>query len=208
VRPALNKPCAESCLENRGPIFAVLEPRLRACRRLLEIGSGTGQHAVYFAAEMPHLEWHTSDLEENHPAIHAWLDEAALPNVRPPLALDVMREAWPAGPYDAAFSANTAHIMCADAVVAMFAGIGRLLRPGGLFLLYGPFNYDGRYTAPSNERFDAWLRARDPAMGIRDLRWLSGLAAAAGLDLAEDIEMPVNNRTLIWRKAGMADAAG
>ena len=189
-------------MENRAPIFGVLQPRLADCRSLLEIGSGTGQHAVYFAADLPHLRWQTSDRVENHAGINAWLDEATLPNVAPPLDLDVAVGDWPHGPFDAVFSANTAHIMPVRAVEAMFRGVGGVLRTGGLFLLYGPFNYDGRYTSESNARFDAWLKERDPAMGIRDLVWLSDLAAHSGMQLAEDIEMPVNNRTLVWRRTG------
>lgn len=197
----MNKPFAESCVENREPIIAVLEPRLRNCSELLEIGSGTGQHAVYFAATLRRLVWQTSDRVENHAGIQAWLDEAQLPNVRAPLALDVLdADAWPQHRYDAVFSANTAHIMSEAAVAAMFAGVGRVLREGGLFLLYGPFNVDGRFTSPSNASFDAWLKARDPAMGIRDTGWLERLAADAGMQLAEDLEMPVNNRTLVWRR--------
>ncbi len=202
----MNKPYAESCAENRAPIFAVLEPRLRNCTSLLEIGSGTGQHAVYFAEELPQLVWQTSDMAVNHAGIMAWLDEAALPNVHGPLRLDVVVDDWPSGPFDAVFSANTAHIMPPSAVEAMFHGVGCMLRPGGQFLLYGPFNYDGRFTAPSNERFEAWLQERDPLMGIRDVVWLRELAAAADMVLAEDIEMPVNNRMLVWRKASQIAA--
>jgi len=196
----MEKPCAESCIENRAPIFAVLESRLSDCATLLEIGSGTGQHAVYFAAELPRLVWQTSDRAESHPAIQAWLDDARLANVRCPIALDVLTDPWPSGPFDAVFSANTAHIMSELAIQAMFRGVAQVLRPGGQFLLYGPFNYDGDFTAPSNARFDAWLKARDPHMGIRDVTWLRGLAEAGGMRLVEDIEMPVNNRTLVWRK--------
>ena len=198
----MNKPFAQSCVENRDPIYSVLAPRVEGCETLLEIGSGTGQHAVYFGAELSDLTWQTSDRRENHGGILAWLAEAGLPNVRPPLALDVLSDTWPAGSFDGAFSANTAHIMSENAVVAMFGGIGQVLRPGGLFLLYGPFNYDGRFTAPSNASFDVSLRQRDPSMGIRDLSWLREIAESSGLMLAEDIEMPVNNRTLVWRKHG------
>ena len=196
----MDKPFAESCAENRAPILAVLQPRLRDCRTLLEIGSGTGQHAVYFASELTHLSWQTSDRADNHPGIRAWLDEARLDNVRRPVRLDVRKDPWPEGPFDAVFSANTAHIMSEPEVEAMFAGVARVLRPGGQFLLYGPFNYHGAYTAPSNARFDVWLKEQDPRMGIRDLAWLQELAKADGMELAEDIEMPVNNRTLVWRK--------
>lgn len=196
----MKKPFADSCAENRAPILAVLKPRLSQARSLLEIGSGTGQHAVYFAPELPQLYWQTSDLDENHPGICAWLEEAGLDNVGRPISLDVVEDAWPAGPYDAAFSANTAHIMPEPAVEAMFRGIAAVLRPGGQFILYGPFNYDGAFTAPSNARFDGWLKARDPGMGIRDVAWLRELAEAVGMRLAEDLEMPVNNRSLVWRR--------
>ena len=175
----MHRPCAESCIENRAPIFAVLASRLSDCATLLEIGSGTGQHAVYFAAELPHLVWQTSDREENHPGIQAWLDEARLANVRRPITLDVLTDPWPSGPFDAVFSANTAHIMSEAAVKAMFRGVAQVLRPGGQFLLYGPFNYDGDFTAPSNARFHAWLKERDPHMGIRDVTWLRKLFAAS-----------------------------
>jgi cyclopropane fatty-acyl-phospholipid synthase-like methyltransferase len=196
----MEKPFAESCVENRAPISEVLRSRLNDCKRLLEIGSGTGQHAIYFAPDLPHLSWQTSDRAENHPGILAWLGEAGLANVEAPVSLDVLTDPWPVERYDAVFSANTAHIMSIEAVEAMFAGAGEVLAPGGLFLLYGPFNYDGRFSSPSNERFHAWLQQRDPAMGIRDRAWLNRLAAGAGMVLTEDIEMPVNNRTLIWQK--------
>ncbi|GAB4299848.1 MAG: class I SAM-dependent methyltransferase [Thiohalomonadaceae bacterium] len=194
------KPVADSCLQNRAPILAVLREVLDGRRRLLEIGSGTGQHAVYFAPEFPSLAWQTSDLADNHPAIHAWLAEEGAPNILPPLELDVRRTPWPMAAVDAVFSANTAHIMGWDAVAAMFTGVGRVLEPGGIFILYGPFNYGGEYTAPSNERFDAWLRQRDPASGIRDFEALDELARQAGMSLWRDYAMPADNHTLIWLK--------
>lgn len=195
------KPLAESCLQNRAPILAVLREVLADRRRLLEIGSGTGQHAVYFAPEFPQLVWQTSDLAENHPAIHAWLEDAGAANILPPLALDVRTVPWPVAAVDAVFSANTAHIMDWPAVGAMFAGVGRVLAPDGVFVLYGPFNYGGRYTAASNERFDAWLRQRDPASGVRDFEALDALAQRAGIALWRDYPMPADNHTLVWRKA-------
>lgn len=196
------KPYSEACERNRDPIFAVLEPLLVARRALLEIGSGTGQHAVYFAARLPHLIWHTSDREENHPGIQLWLDEAKLVNVRPPLTLDVTQAAWPALAVDAVYSANTAHIMHWPEVEAMFAGVGVLLAGGGVFAQYGPFNYRGSYTSESNARFDERLKALDPLSGIRDFEALARLAAAAGMRLREDVAMPANNRILIWEKSG------
>jgi len=195
------KPYAESCDQNREAILAVLQPRLAGAESLLEIGSGTGQHAVYFAAALPQLRWQTSDRADNHPGIHAWLDEARLANVLPPLALDVAdATAWPASQYQAVFTANTVHIMGEAEVQALFAGVGRVLAAGGRFLVYGPFNYGGRYSSDSNARFDQWLKARDPRSGIKDLDWLRSLAAAADMVLEEDIGMPANNRTLVWRR--------
>jgi cyclopropane fatty-acyl-phospholipid synthase-like methyltransferase len=195
------KPYAESCDQNRSPILEVLRPLLCDCRQLLEIGSGTGQHAVYFSSDLPHLTWQTSDVTGNHAAIHAWLDDEGPANALRPLALDVRTGPWPEQRYDAVFSANTVHIMGWEAVVALFAGVGRVLAPQGLFILYGPFNYGGRYTSESNARFDQWLKGRDPQSAIRNFEELDALAQAAGMVLVEDIEMPVNNRTLVWRKA-------
>ncbi|MCW8907609.1 MAG: class I SAM-dependent methyltransferase [Sedimenticola sp.] len=195
-----SKPYSESCDQNREPILHVIGPLLQDARSLLEIGSGTGQHAVYFAAALPHLVWHTSDCAEYHPGIRLWLEAEALANTRPPLQLDVARSEWPELEVDAVFSANTAHIMHWHEVEAMFAGVGRLLQPGGRFLLYGPFNYHGRFTSDSNVRFDQWLKARDPGMGVRDIEELSQLAEEAGLRLQEDFEMPANNRILYWQR--------
>lgn len=195
------KPFAESCAENRRPILTVLRQLLGERKRLLEIGSGTGQHAVYFAPAFSGLQWQTSDRPENHPGIQLWLEEEGNESILPPLALDVL-EPWPleADSVDAVFSANTAHIMGWEAVEAMFAGVGRVLQPQGLFLLYGPFNYRGRYSTEGNARFDQWLRSRDPQSGIRDAEALAGLAEANGLSPFRDFAMPANNRMLVWRR--------
>jgi len=194
------KPFAESCQQNRDPILAVLRRLFADRREVLEIASGTGQHAVHFGAALPHLTWHTSELPENHAGIRAWLDEAALTNVRPPVTLDLNQPDWPAVEVDAVFNANTVHIVAWPLVERMFAGIGRVLATGGLVCLYGPFNYGGEFTSESNARFDVWLKNRDPASGIRDFEALDRLARAQGLRLLDDIEMPVNNRTLVWRR--------
>lgn len=196
------KPHAESCDQNRDPILTVLREEFSACRSILEIGSGTGQHAVYFAADLPHLTWQTSDRDEYHEGIHAWLDEAALPNTLPPLSLDVRSDPWPQARYDGIFSANTVHIMSWPEVECLFAGIGPVLVDGGRFCLYGPFNYDGRFTSESNARFDQWLKARDPESGVRDFEALDTLARAAGMRLLRDHAMPANNRILVWEKNG------
>ena len=198
--PTRNKPCAESCEQNRDPILQVIQPLLTDCNSLLEIGSGTGQHAVYFAAAMPQLQWYTSDRLASHDGIRMWLQDSALDNVHGPIELDVGRSVWPAQQFDAAFSANTCHIMHWQEVEAMFAGVGKALKPGGRFLLYGPFNYNGAYTSASNARFDDWLKARDPHSGIRDFAQLDALARQAGMQLQQDVAMPANNRILFWRK--------
>lgn len=197
---AAMKPYAESCAQNREPILAVLRRVFADRRRVLEIASGTGQHAVHFGAGLPHLTWQTSELPEHHAGIRAWLDEAGLANVLAPVALNVNDPAWPVTGFDAVFNANTVHIVAWPAVERMFAGIGRVLGAGGVLCLYGPFNYDGAFTSASNARFDAWLKARDPASGVRDFEALDRLARAQGLSLVEDVEMPVNNRTLVWRR--------
>lgn len=194
------KPFAESSEQNKQPILSVLQQVLQRPGTVLEIGSGTGQHAVHFAAAMPHLTWQPSDVAENLPGIQQWLREQPSPNLRAPIELDVARSTWPDEVFDAVFSANTAHIMAWAEVERMFEGVGRVLKQGGWFCLYGPFNDHGRYTAPSNERFDAWLRQRDPNMGVRDVRDLRALAQREGMALHRTFEMPADNRTLIWEK--------
>jgi cyclopropane fatty-acyl-phospholipid synthase-like methyltransferase len=195
------KPYSESCDQNREPIFSIIAPLLSARKSLLEIGSGTGQHAVYFAGDLPHLTWQTSDVEDNHAGIKAWINDSHLSNVMQPLEIDTTQDHWPAQRYDVVYSANTAHIMNWQAVEGMFAGVGKVLAEDGCFLLYGPFNYNGDYTSDSNRRFDKWLKDRDPSSGIRDFEALNELALAAEMRLVEDFEMPVNNRLLYWQKA-------
>ena len=194
------KPYAEACDENGTHILEVLKARLPARGELLEIGSGTGQHAVMFSAALPGITWHTSDMLETHEGIRMWLDEAPLPNLHAPIALDVINDAWPEQPFDAIYSANTAHIMPEVAVEAMFQGVARVLKAGAPFLLYGPFMYNGEHTSESNLNFDRWLRSVETHRGIRDVNWLKQLAEPLGLVLDEDIEMPVNNRILVWRQ--------
>ncbi len=195
------KPYAEACERNRAPILDVLKWAFAASRDVLEIGSGTGQHAVYFASRLPHLVWHTSDLAGQHAAIRAWIADAGPANVRLPLVLDVNDSIWPIAAVDAVFSANTLHIMSWPAVERMFTGIARVLKPQGVVCVYGPFNYGGRYTSPSNARFDEWLKGRDPESGIRDFASVDRLARDAGLTLRRDFAMPANNRSLVWGRA-------
>ena len=194
------KPYSEACERNRDPILGILRNAFADCRDVLEVGSGTGQHAVYFAHHLPHLTWQCSDVADNLPGIHAWISESDLNNVSSPLQLDVTSEAWPQRKFDGVFSANTVHIMSWHAVTCLFSGIGRVLRTGGRFCLYGPFNYAGNFTSDSNARFDDWLKGRDPASGIRNFEDLDTLARQAKLRLEADHEMPVNNRLLIWTR--------
>jgi cyclopropane fatty-acyl-phospholipid synthase-like methyltransferase len=194
------KQYSEACDQNREPILAVLKKELADCHRVLEIGSGTGQHAVYFGKHLPHLSWQTSDVDSSHPGINAWLDEAQLANVGQPLSLDVSNQRWPDDEFDGVFSANTTHIISWPQVIDMFNGIGDILNKGGVFCLYGPFNYGGQYTSESNERFDNWLQARDPLSGVRNFEDLDQLARSGGMAFRHDYEMPVNNRLLVWRK--------
>ncbi|MEI2741171.1 MAG: DUF938 domain-containing protein [Candidatus Competibacter sp.] len=192
------KPYSEACDQNKEPILEVLRRFFVRPGRIVEIGGGTGQHAVHFARALPHLDWQATDVADNLPGMRLWFAEAELPNLRPPLALDVRQDPWPVAQADGVFSANTAHIMSWSAVECLFRGVGRLLAAGGVFCLYGPFNYGGQYTSASNAQFDRWLKARDPASGVRDFDDLNRLAETEGLRLLADCPMPVNNRTLIW----------
>ena len=195
------KPYSESCEQNRDAILSIIKPLFTTRKTVLEIGSGTGQHAVYFAKKIPQLVWQTSDIEENHQGILAWIKEAGLENVLAPISLDVSRNEWPAHEIDVVFSANTAHIMSWLEVEALMAGVGAHLSSNGLFILYGPFNYGGKFTSASNARFDQWLKDRNPQSGVRDFEALDRLAKRAGMTLENDFEMPANNRILCWRKA-------
>ena len=195
-------PDAPATTRNREPILAVLREQFAHCRRVLEIGSGTGQHAVHFAAALPHLCWQTSDLAENHAGIEAWFAASNLSNVLPPLTLDAGHPAaWPDQSFDAVFTANTLHIMSWPDVEALLANLPRVLASEAVVVIYGPFNVNGQFTAPSNAAFDARLRNDDARRGIRDLEAVQALAAHAGLTFVADIPMPANNRCVVWRYA-------
>lgn len=197
----MDKPHSPSCERNREPILQVLRQQLADCRRVLEIGSGTGQHAVHFAAAQPHLIWQSSDRAENLPGIRAWLDEAALPNTPEPLEFDVGGN-WPQTSFDAIFSANTLHIMAWSEVRQLFARLPTISSCDGKLIIYGPFNDHGQYSSESNAAFDQWLRARGAHMAIRDAEAVDALAAEAGFQLLHDIAMPSNNRCRIWQRNG------
>ena len=196
------RPFAEYAARNAAPILEILQQEFRGASRVLEIGSGTGQHAVAFAAAMHHLHWQTSDLDENHAGIRAWIDSSRLENVAPPLSMDMREASVEADAYDAAFSSNTAHIMGVEAVENMFSLLGQALRPDGVFCLYGPFRQDGAFNTESNQDFDANLRERDDVMGIRDIETLDQFAAAAGLRRTRFYAVPSNNNVAVWIKRG------
>lgn len=196
----MERPFSQACENNKEPILAVLKRHFGDVSRVLEVGSGTGQHAVFFAEHLPHLQWQTADRPEHLPGIRQWLEWAGVDNVLPPLQLDVNDE-WPSLEVDAVFSANTLHIMSWPEVERFFAKLGTILNSGAMLCVYGPFNYGGEYTSTSNAQFDQWLKGRDPLSGIRDIEAVSELAATIGLTLLEDCAMPANNRCLVWKKS-------
>jgi phospholipid N-methyltransferase len=196
----MNKPFSQACANNQAVICTILERLFADKKNVLEVGSGTGQHGVFFAKNLPHLNWQMSDRAQNHAGIKRWVQDHPAVNLIAPIALDVLSDHWPTAHYDAAFSANTAHIMPWEAVVAMFAGIGERLLSGGVFCLYGPMKYMGVLEAPSNVQFDHWLQQQVPHQGIREFHELNQLAMDAGLTLQEDNAMPANNRLIVWQK--------
>jgi cyclopropane fatty-acyl-phospholipid synthase-like methyltransferase len=195
------KPFSDACEENKQPILEVIKHYFSGATSILEIGSGTGQHAVYFAEHLPQVKWHCSDQIVYHDGINQWLADYRGSNIAGPYELDVKQADWPTQHFDGVFSANTTHIMSWPEVELMFRGIGLYLDQSSYFCLYGPFNYHGNYTSASNQRFDRFLKERDPNSGLREVDDLNRLATAAGLVLVNDHEMPVNNRTLVWQKS-------
>jgi cyclopropane fatty-acyl-phospholipid synthase-like methyltransferase len=194
---------------NKGPILKVLVDALRDCREVLEIGSGTGQHAVHFARSLPYLQWQPTELAGNIPDLMERIAREGTPNLRTPIALDVRQHPWPIVPADGVFTANTFHIMDWESVRHFFKGIGTLLKASGVLCVYGPFRYAGRFTTESNAAFDLDLRARDPASGIRDFEAVNELAEQQGLTLLADHAMPANNQTLVWKRVeGKASRPG
>lgn len=198
--PRMNiKPFSDACERNRDPIFSALRPHFSDRERVLEIGSGTGQHAAYFAKKMPSLVWQSSDRSENLPGVRAWLDEAALPNTPAPIELDVNGH-WPNDRFDGIFSANTLHIMSWAEVELLFRKLASISTPDAKLAIYGPFNYDGQFTSDSNAAFDRSLKSRGAQMGIRDFEVVNALASNAQFALIDDVPMPANNRLLVWQR--------
>jgi SAM-dependent methyltransferase len=190
---------SDACERNREPILQVLRRVFADRTAVLEIGSGTGQHAAYFAPALPHLAWQPSDVAENLPSIRLWREAARTARLAEPIELDV-DQPFPELDVDAVFSANTCHILSWPQVERLFGGIGPLLPSSGVFALYGPFSYGGKHTSASNAEFDAWLRGRDPKSGVRDFEAILALASRHGLVLEQDNAMPANNRLLVFRK--------
>ena len=195
------KQYVESCERNKAPILDVLREILTKPALVLEVGSGSGQHAVYFAEHLPHVHWQPTELAENLASVRAWVAEAGLPNLLPPLVLDLFADDWPLTSAQAAVCINTIHIVAWPAVERLFAGVARILDAGGVFYVYGPYRYRQRALEPSNEEFDRLLKVRDPASGIREFEAVNELALANGLQLAGDRPMPANNRSIWWIKS-------
>jgi hypothetical protein len=193
-------PFSEACERNKGPILEVLRGHFADRSQVLEIGSGTGQHAVYFAAHLSHLTWHPTERLGYLPDLAARILAEGGRNLRPPTVLDVRQPVWPLRSVDAMFTANTLHIMSWEEVTAMFHGIAATLAPSGVLGVYGPFLYGGRDTAPSNREFDRSLRERDARSGLREFRSVTELAGGFGLELAADHDLPANNRLLVFIK--------
>ena len=201
-------PFSAACERNKEPILGILRGALQRSLCVLEIGSGTGQHAVHFARNLPHLVWQPTDLSESLPGLSARIAAEGPPNLLPALALDVRHRPWPVESPDAVFTANTFHIMSWPEVVAFFEGLHDVLERGGVLAVYGPFNYEGEYTAPSNAAFDAQLRERDPLSGLRDIEAVNRLASSHGLHQIADHAMPANNRLVVWQRYGAVHAKG
>lgn len=195
------KQSSPSCERNKEPILAVLREILSVPGLVLEIGSGSGQHAIHFARGLPHVEWQPTDVTGNIPSISAWRDEAGLANVRAPLVLDIFSDRWPVAAAQAVVCINTIHIVSWEGVEKLFAGAGRLLSPGGVMYVYGPYRYADRSLETSNEEFDRWLKARDSASGVRSFEDVNRLAEQSGLTLAGDRAMPANNRSIWWTRS-------
>ena len=195
-------PFSQACENNKRPILSALRRHLANAESLLEIGSGTGQHAEFLSGQLPGLRWQASDIPANLPLLRQRIALNSLPD---PIALDVDEPVWRCGTYDAIFSANVLHIVGMQSVESFFRGLGPHLNPAGLLMVYGPFRYHKAYTSESNAHFDYWLKQRDPVSGIRDFEWVNALAEEAGLTLVEDKAMPANNQLLVWRKRSRND---
>jgi len=197
----MNKPYSQACENNKDPILHKIKDIFIESKTVWEIGSGTGQHACYFAQQLPHLQWQVTDRVGNLAGINTWIEASGLENLPQSLALNVCDEQWPCQEIEALFSANTLHIMSWPEVEYFFAGLGRYLTQDARVCIYGPFNYNGTYTSPSNESFDQWLKTRDPQSGIRGFEAIEMLASSVGLLVKNDFAMPANNRLLFLQRS-------
>lgn len=195
-----DKPFSQSCENNKWPILQIIRDVFFQPTTVWEIGSGTGQHACFFASELPHLTWQPTDRSNNMTGLQHWLDDARAPNIKPPLVLDVNDATWPCLGIDALFSANTLHIMSMAEVEILFERLRVYLNINALVCLYGPFNYQGRFSSDSNARFDDWLKTQNKLSGVRDFECIVNLAETIGLQLINDHAMPSNNRLLVFQK--------
>jgi hypothetical protein len=193
-------PYSQASENNKAPILQVLTRVFADRKSVLEVGSGTGQHATYLATGLQHLAWQPTETAAHLPILLPRCQQAAVHNLTPPLVLDVCDKPWPDLVFDAVFTANTLHIMSFDSVRALFGSLAELAQRDVCLAVYGPFNYAGQYTSDSNARFDQWLAGRDPESAIRDFEQVDALARSAGFILQEDNEMPANNRLLIWQR--------
>ena len=193
-------PLSAACERNKDPILEVLRSRFAGRTQVLEIGSGTGQHAVYFARALQTLTWHPTEQLTYLPDLAERVRIEGPANLRAPMLLDVRQAVWPVSGVDAMFTANTLHIMSWPEVTSMFGKIGSVLAPGGVLCVYGPFRYAGEYTSDSNREFDRMLQERDPAAGLRDIEAIGSLAGQYGLRLDADLDLPANNRLLVFGK--------
>ena len=196
----MEKPFSHACENNKDPILQVIGKVFEQSTMVLEIGSGTGQHACYFARHLPHVIWQPSDKKENLAGIDQWVEAAQLANLNNPLELDVCFDTWSVKEISALFTANTLHIMSWSEVETFFDQLNLYLADEAIICIYGPFNYHHQYSSDSNARFDQWLKARDPLSGIRDFESVQSLAKAAEIKLIQDVAMPANNRLLVWKK--------
>ena len=191
----INKPFSQASENNKVHILPILQQAFSTADSVLEIGSGTGQHAVYFAKQLTHVNWQTSDLAVNHSGINQWIADYPSSNLQPPLALDLSKP-WPIEHTSAIYTANTLHIVSWELVIAFFEGVKKHLLPKGKLCIYGPFNYQGKFTSESNANFELWLKQQHELSGIRDFEAVLTLAEKVGLTLVKDHEMPANNRLL------------
>lgn len=196
-----DKPFSAAAERNHKPIAAVLGQILTGRGLILEIGSGTGQHAAYLAKDFPAYQWQPTDLPENLDGINEWAAGSGASNILPAIALDLSKDEWPVGQCEVLVCMNTIHIVSWRLVENLFRGTGKVLKPGGVMYVYGPFEYSDRPLEPTNAEFNEWLKMRDPKSGIRKFDEVNRLAQENGLVLEGDEAMPANNRSIWWRKA-------